>query len=70
MRADVADETDIVRLFDTAQAELGPLRGLVNNAGMVAPKSTVADLDAARVRRMFEVNAVGTLLGAREAVRR
>jgi NAD(P)-dependent dehydrogenase (short-subunit alcohol dehydrogenase family) len=70
VRADVADETDIVRLFDTAQAELGPLHGLVNNAGMVAPKSTVADLDAARVRRMFEVNAVGTLLGAREAVRR
>jgi NAD(P)-dependent dehydrogenase (short-subunit alcohol dehydrogenase family) len=70
VRADVAEETDIVRLFDTAEAELGPLRGLVNNAGMVAPKSTVADLDAARVRRMFEVNAVGTLLGAREAVRR
>jgi NAD(P)-dependent dehydrogenase (short-subunit alcohol dehydrogenase family) len=70
VRADVADEPDILRLFETAQAQLGPLRGLVNNAGIVAPKSTVAELDAARIRRMFEVNVVGAVLCAREAVRR
>ncbi len=70
VRGNVADEADVLRLFDTAQARLGPLRGLVNNAGIVGPKSMVADLDAARVRRMFEVNAVGAVLCAREAVRR
>jgi NAD(P)-dependent dehydrogenase (short-subunit alcohol dehydrogenase family) len=70
VRGDVADETDVLRLFDTAQDRLGPLGGLVNNAGIVAPRSTVADLDAARIRRMFEVNVVGAVLCAREAVRR
>ena len=67
---DVADEAGVLRLFDTAQERLGPLGGLVNNAGIVAPRSTVAELDAARIRRMFEVNVVGALLCAREAVRR
>jgi NAD(P)-dependent dehydrogenase (short-subunit alcohol dehydrogenase family) len=67
---DVADEADVVRIFDTAQSQLGPLGGLVNNAGIVGPKTSVADLDAARIRRMFEVNAVGAFLCAREAVRR
>jgi NAD(P)-dependent dehydrogenase (short-subunit alcohol dehydrogenase family) len=70
VRGDVADETDVLRLLDTAQDRLGPLGGLVNNAGIVAPRSTVADLDAARIRRMFEVNVVGAVLCAREAVRR
>jgi NAD(P)-dependent dehydrogenase (short-subunit alcohol dehydrogenase family) len=70
VRGDVADEADVLALFDTAQAELGALRGLVNNAGIVGRKSTVAELDAARVRRMFEVNVVGAVLCAREAVRR
>lgn len=70
VRGDVADETDVLRLFDTATDRLGPPRGLVNNAGIVAPRATVAELDAARVRRMFEVNAVGAVLCAREAVRR
>jgi NAD(P)-dependent dehydrogenase (short-subunit alcohol dehydrogenase family) len=70
VRGDVAEEADVLALFDTAQAELGALRGLVNNAGIVGRKSTVAELDAARVRRMFEVNVVGAVLCAREAVRR
>jgi NAD(P)-dependent dehydrogenase (short-subunit alcohol dehydrogenase family) len=68
--ADVAVEADVLRLFDTAESELGPVTALVNNAGIVAPQSPVADLDADRVIRMFAVNAVGPLLCAREAVRR
>lgn len=70
VRADVAEEADVLRLFDGLPAEAGPLRGLVNNAGIVGPPSTVADLDAARVRRMLEVNVLGAILCAREAVRR
>jgi NAD(P)-dependent dehydrogenase (short-subunit alcohol dehydrogenase family) len=68
--ADVAVAADVRRLFDTAEAELGRVTGLANNAGIVAPQSPVADLDADRVTRMFAVNAVGPLLCAREAVRR
>jgi NAD(P)-dependent dehydrogenase (short-subunit alcohol dehydrogenase family) len=67
---DVAAEADVTRLFDTAQEEFGPVRGLVNNAGIVAPRSTVADLDTARIERIFAVNALGAFLCAREAVRR
>lgn len=70
VQGDVADEAAVLRLFDTAEEQFGPLHGLVNNAGMVGPRSTVAELDAARIRRMFEVNVVGAIFCAREAVRR
>ncbi|MBK1788432.1 SDR family oxidoreductase [Prauserella cavernicola] len=70
LRADVAVESDVVELFDQAQHRLGPVRGLVNNAGVVAPQSRVADLDAARIERVLSVNVLGAYLCAREAVRR
>ncbi|GAA1535007.1 SDR family oxidoreductase [Nocardioides humi] len=67
---DVSDEHQVERVFGSLPAEAGPLRGLVNNAGIVAPTSTVADLRADRIRRVLEVNVLGVLLCAREAVRR
>jgi NAD(P)-dependent dehydrogenase (short-subunit alcohol dehydrogenase family) len=67
--ADVALEQDVLDLF-AAAAELGPVTGLVNNAGITAPKSRVADLDADRIRRLLDVNVLGAFLCAREAVRR
>jgi NAD(P)-dependent dehydrogenase (short-subunit alcohol dehydrogenase family) len=70
VRADVAAESDVLDLFRTAETELGPIRGLVNNAGVVAAKARVADLDARRISRLLAVNVLGTLLCAREAVRR
>jgi NAD(P)-dependent dehydrogenase (short-subunit alcohol dehydrogenase family) len=69
VQADVSVEAEVLRLFEAA-AELGPLGGLVNNAGIVARQSEVVDLDAGRITRMFAVNAIGPLLCAREAVRR
>lgn len=69
VRADVSAEPDVLALFAVA-AELGPLRGLVNNAGIVDRQSRVEDLDAARIERMFAVNVLGPFLCAREAVRR
>lgn len=69
VRADVSDEEDVRRLFDRA-AELGPLKGLVNNAGILGPQGTVATLDAGRIRRILEVNVLGVLLCCREAVSR
>lgn len=67
--ADVSVEADVLRLFETAD-ELGPLGGLVNNAGVLGPQTTVARMDAARIERTFAVNALGAFLCAREAVRR
>lgn len=69
VRVDTADETDVDRLFDTATGELGPVTGLVNNAGMSGPVGPLADADAAGMRRALEVNVLGYLLCARRAVR-
>jgi NAD(P)-dependent dehydrogenase (short-subunit alcohol dehydrogenase family) len=57
-------------MFARIDAEWGPLGGLVNNAGIVDMQSRLEDMDTARWRRMLDVNVIGTLLCAREAVRR
>jgi NAD(P)-dependent dehydrogenase (short-subunit alcohol dehydrogenase family) len=65
----VAHEADVVALFAAVDA-FGPLRALVNNAGVVAPEGRVDQVDEARVARLMAVNVVGPFLCAREAVRR
>jgi NAD(P)-dependent dehydrogenase (short-subunit alcohol dehydrogenase family) len=70
VRADISVEADVIRLFSTVDSELGQLAALVNNAGIVDRQSTVAEMDAGRIERMLRVNVLGTLLCAREAVRR
>ncbi|WP_295952892.1 SDR family oxidoreductase [Rhodoferax sp.] len=70
LQADVADEAQVLRLFAAVDAQLGPLRGLVNNAGVVDVPARVDSMDAARLQRMFSTNVVGPFLCAREAVRR
>lgn len=69
-RADVAEESDVIRLFEVAVSKLGRIGGLVNNAGIVAPASRVDGLHLARLQRMFAVNTIGSFLCAREAVKR
>lgn len=66
---DVSQEQDVLDLFATAQAELGRLVGLVNNAGVLDRQATVVDLDAERIQRILAVNVLGAFLCAREAVR-
>ena len=68
--ADVADEAAVLAMFGRIDAELGRLGGLVNNAGIVAMKARLDEMDAARWQRMWAVNISGSLLCAREAVRR
>ncbi|HWI83746.1 SDR family oxidoreductase [Ramlibacter sp.] len=67
---DVARESDVLRMFGEVDARLGRLTALVNNAGVVDVPSRVADMSAARFQRMFDINVMGTMLCAREAVRR
>ena len=67
---DVSLEKDVVQLFLESDRQLGPLAGLVNNAGIVAPMARVEAMDAARLQRMFATNVVGAFLCAREAIRR
>ena len=68
--ADVADEADVMRLFETVDRELGAVSALVNNAGIVDLATRVEAITAARLERMFAVNVFGSFLCAREAVKR
>jgi len=70
LRADVASEAAVEAMFKRLDAELGPLGGLVNNAGVVDVAARVDEMSAARVARMFSVNVVGAFVCAREGVRR
>lgn len=70
VQADVGDEAQIVAMFRKVDAKLGRLTALVNNAGIVDVKADVAQMDAARLERMFRINVTGSFLCAREAVRR
>ena len=70
VKADVADEADVVRLFATVDAELGPVGLLVNNAGIAGDVGPVESVTAAGLSRVLAVNVAGAFLCAREAVRR
>ena len=70
VQADIADEAQVLRLFATIDAQLGPLRALVNNAGVVDAPARVDSMDVMRLQRMFSVNVIGSFLCAREAIRR
>ncbi len=68
--ADVSQEADVLRLFAAVDTELGPLTALVNNAGVVDVPARVDEMSAERLARMFGINVLGSMLCAREAVRR
>lgn len=69
VRLDTADENDVDRLFSAAAQQLGPVTGLVNNAGVSGPNGRLADAAAEGMRQALEVNVLGYLLCARRAVR-
>jgi NAD(P)-dependent dehydrogenase (short-subunit alcohol dehydrogenase family) len=69
VQCDVGFETDIIGLFEAADA-FGTLGALVNNAGIVGPSMRVDQMSAERIARMMAVNVTGSILCAREAVKR
>jgi NAD(P)-dependent dehydrogenase (short-subunit alcohol dehydrogenase family) len=70
IQADVAREDDIVRMFEKAERELGPIKGLVNNAAVTGGFARVENVSAAAIEKVFSINVAGAILCAREAVRR
>jgi NAD(P)-dependent dehydrogenase (short-subunit alcohol dehydrogenase family) len=70
VQADVGSEPDVIAMFAAVDSHFGRLDALVNNAGIVDLKSRVDEMSAARLERMMRVNVVGSMLCAREAVKR
>lgn len=66
----VAREAEILAMFDAVEKKLGPVWGLVNNAGITGKIGRVEDVTAATVQEVIDVNVVGALLCAREAIKR
>jgi len=69
VQGDTSSEADVRTMYDAAEA-MGPVTAVINNAGIVAPVASVADMEADRMRRVLEVNVLGAMLVAREAARR
>lgn len=70
VRANVAVEQDVIRLFKEVDSTLGSVTALVNNAGILEKQSRVEDMDFNRISRVFSTNVIGSFICAREAVRR
>jgi NAD(P)-dependent dehydrogenase (short-subunit alcohol dehydrogenase family) len=66
VQADVSQEEDVERLFEAA-AQLGPVTGLVGNAGLTAHIGDLADTPVHAIRRVIDVNLLGAVLCARKA---
>jgi len=69
-QADVADPAQLPRLFDQATKALGPLAGLVNNAGSTGRFATTDKQEAEALTQLFQINVIGTILACKEAVLR
>jgi NAD(P)-dependent dehydrogenase (short-subunit alcohol dehydrogenase family) len=70
IRGDVSRESDVLRLFETAERTLGPVRALVNNAAITGGFARVDSVESAVLTRVLAVNVAGTILCGREAVKR
>jgi NAD(P)-dependent dehydrogenase (short-subunit alcohol dehydrogenase family) len=70
LKGDVANEDDVFAMFEGVETALGSVNAVVVNAGVVAPKATLVEMSAERIRRVFEINTIGAYLTAREAARR
>lgn len=70
VQGDVADEQQVLSMYSQVDAQLGRLTALVNNAGVVDRSQRVDEMSYERLRRMFDINVIGSIVCAREAVKR
>lgn len=70
VKGDVGSEADVLAMFEEVDRRFGGLDALVNNAGVVDTKSRVDEMALSRIERMMRINVVGSMLCAREAVKR
>jgi NAD(P)-dependent dehydrogenase (short-subunit alcohol dehydrogenase family) len=70
IKADVSDEQQVEDMFRSIDATHGRLDALINNAGVLSQQMRVDQMRAARIHRIMATNIVGSMLCAREAVRR
>ena len=70
VQADVGDEAQVLAMFAKVDAKLGRLDAFVNNAGVVDMQARVDEMSVARLERMMRINVIGSIVCAREAVRR
>jgi NAD(P)-dependent dehydrogenase (short-subunit alcohol dehydrogenase family) len=70
LEADIADPAALHRLFEEATQALGPLAGLVNNAGVTGLVARVGEREAKELTQLFALNVIGTILACKEAVLR
>lgn len=70
LQGDVGDEAQVMELFRQVDAKLGRLTALVNNAGIVDRTARVEEMSVERLKRMMDVNVIGSIVCAREAIKR
>ena len=70
LAGDVSQESDVLRMFAHIDSALGRLTALVNSAGVVDVTARVEDMSVQRLKRMFDINVIGSIVCAREAVKR
>ena len=68
--ADISKEEEVLELFSTVDDSLGKISALVNNAGILESQMRIEDMDSKRLNRVFLTNITGSILCAREAVKR
>ena len=70
VQADINNEQDVIRLFETCTSELGEITGVVNSAGIVEPYCRVDELKYEEIVTLINVNVVAMMLVTREAIKR
>ncbi|MDG2197396.1 MAG: SDR family oxidoreductase [SAR324 cluster bacterium] len=70
IQANVSVESEIIEMFNQVDQQLGTLTAFVNNAGIIQPPKPLVEMTRERLQELFDVNILGAVLCAREAVKR
>ena len=70
IQADMRHEADIFKMFETAEDELGPIKGLVTSAGTTGRTARVEEMTVEAIRGVIDLNVIGLMVCCREAVKR